>query len=67
MSCCLLTLYSNSAFIQLVYRDALAVLYFHKCMQILLFKALGFLNFSKYSNGVVAGRAQKIKQYQKIY
>lgn len=62
MSCCLLGLYSNTAFIQLVYRDALAVLYCHKCMQILLCKELGFLNFSKYANGAVADRAQKKHQ-----
>lgn len=62
MSCCLLALYSNTAFIQLVYRDGLAVLYCHKCMQILLCKALGFLNFSKYANGAVADRAQKKNQ-----
>lgn len=61
-----ITLYSNSAFIQLAYSGALAVLYFHKFMQILLFKAQGFLNVSKYVNDGVADRAQKGKQYQKI-
>lgn len=58
MSCCLLNLYSNSAFIQLLCRDALAVLCFPKCMQILQFKALGLLKFCIYTNGGVANRAQ---------